>query len=48
MAAVLAWGDRYDSPLWDGREDGRAYVCRNYACQLPASTVEELGAQLSS
>jgi len=43
---VLAWGERYDSPLWAGREDGRAYVCRGYACQLPATTVDELRAQL--
>ena len=26
---------RYDSPLWDGRRDGLAYVCRHYACQAP-------------
>ena len=45
-SAVLAWGERYDSPLWAGREDGRAYVCQGYTCQLPASTVEELAAQL--
>lgn len=44
--AVLAWGERYDSPLWAGRDDGRAYVCRDYTCQLPASTPEELAAQL--
>ena len=25
---VLAWGEPYDSPLWDGRRDGFAYVCR--------------------
>jgi uncharacterized protein YyaL (SSP411 family) len=43
---VLAWGERYPSPLWDGRDDGRAYVCRNYACQLPATDVETLEAQL--
>ena len=36
--AVLAWGERYDSPLWEGRDDGRAYVCQGYACQLPAAT----------
>ncbi len=46
-SAVLAWGERYDSPLWAGREDGRAYVCRDYACQLPAETVDELAAQLT-
>ena len=44
--AVLAWGERYDSPLWEGREDGRAYVCRDYACQAPQDTVEGLRAQL--
>ena len=43
---VLAWGERYASPLWDDREDGRAYVCRSYACQLPTDDVEELSAQL--
>jgi uncharacterized protein YyaL (SSP411 family) len=45
-SAVLAWGERYDSPLWEGREDGRAYVCRNYACQLPATDEPALLAQL--
>ncbi|MFP5320321.1 MAG: thioredoxin domain-containing protein [Acidimicrobiia bacterium] len=44
--AVLAWGERFDSPLWEGRDDGRAYVCRHYACGLPATTPEELAAQL--
>jgi hypothetical protein len=45
--AVLAWGERYDSPLWEGREDGRAYVCQGYACRLPATDVETLEAQLT-
>jgi uncharacterized protein YyaL (SSP411 family) len=45
--AVLAWGERYDSPLWAGRDDGRAYVCRQYACGLPATTVDDLIAQLT-
>jgi uncharacterized protein len=44
--AVLAWGERYPSPLWEGRDDGRAYVCRDYACQLPAEDPEALAAQL--
>ena len=44
--AVLAWGERYDSPLWEGRDDGRAYVCRGYACQLPAADVTTLEQQL--
>lgn len=44
--AVLAWGTPYDSPLWDQRAGGFAYVCRNYACQVPADSVEMLLAQL--
>ncbi len=44
--AVLAWGEPHDSPLWEGRSEGLAYVCRNYACQAPVSTAEDLLAQL--
>jgi len=44
--AVLAWGERYDSPLWEGRDDGRAYVCQGYTCQLPAEDAATLEAQL--
>ena len=45
--AVLAWGERYGSPLFDERADGLAYVCRNYACKLPTGDVDELVTQLS-
>jgi hypothetical protein len=45
--AVLAWGERYDSPLWAGRDDGRAYVCRGYTCQLPAADAATLADQLA-
>ena len=45
--AVLTWGERWESPLWEGREDGRAYVCQSYACQLPAEDAVTLEAQLS-
>jgi uncharacterized protein YyaL (SSP411 family) len=44
---VLAWGERYDSPLWEARDDGRAYVCRAYACQLPATDAATLERQLT-
>ena len=40
--SVLAWGDPIDSPLWEGRDEGKAYVCRNHACLLPANNAEEL------
>jgi uncharacterized protein len=44
--SVLAWGDRTTSPIWEGRTDGAAYVCRNFVCQRPAGDVESLEAQL--
>jgi hypothetical protein len=47
-AAVLAWGERYDSPLWEGRRDGLAYVCRDYACQAPVDTADALTAALAT
>ncbi|CAB4750948.1 MAG: DUF255 domain-containing protein [Actinobacteria bacterium] len=40
--AVLAWGEATDSPLWQGREEGKAYVCRNHECLLPANSDSEL------
>ncbi len=46
--AVLAWGQPYDSPLWEGRRPGFAYVCRDYACQAPVDETEALVAQLSA
>ena len=46
-SAVLAWGESYDSPLWESRRDGHAYVCRDFTCQLPVTTVDDLLGQLS-
>ncbi|MFN8039297.1 MAG: thioredoxin domain-containing protein [Acidimicrobiales bacterium] len=49
---VLAWGEPYESPLWEGRTetgaDGRAYVCRGYACQAPTTDPAALLAQLAA
>ena len=45
-AAVLAWGERGDSPLWQGRENGMAYVCRGFTCHSPARDTGTLAAQL--
>ena len=39
---VLAWGEPYDSPLWNNRSTNTAYVCRHYACLQPATTPEQL------
>ena len=49
--AVITWGEPYPSPLWEGRDagpdgTGRAFVCRNYACQTPVADVDALLAQL--
>jgi uncharacterized protein YyaL (SSP411 family) len=44
--AVVAWGERFDSPLWAERDDGAAYVCRNFSCQLPARDPDTLRRQL--
>ena len=46
--AVLAWGEPYDSPLWADRPEGFAYVCRDFTCQSPAATHEDLVAQLEA
>jgi uncharacterized protein YyaL (SSP411 family) len=43
---VLAWGQPYASPLFEQREPGLAYVCRDYACQRPTGDVSELLDQL--
>jgi hypothetical protein len=49
--AVLAWGEPTDSPLWEGRDErgaeGRAYVCHDRVCGLPADDVATLLTQLS-
>jgi uncharacterized protein YyaL (SSP411 family) len=44
---VLAWGEPYDSPLWHERQDGLAYVCRDYACETPQDTPEGFFRQLT-
>jgi uncharacterized protein len=44
---VLAWGERYESPIWEGRDDGWAYVCRDYACLSPVTEPGDLLEQLA-
>jgi uncharacterized protein len=46
--AVLAWGEPYESPLWESRQPGFAYVCRDFACKQPVDTVDDLLGQLSA
>jgi uncharacterized protein YyaL (SSP411 family) len=45
--AVLAWGEPYDSPLWEDRSPGFAYVCRDFACKQPVDDVAGLASQLA-
>ena len=45
--AVVAWGEPTGSPLWAGRAPDRAYVCRGYACRVPATDVATLANQLA-
>ncbi len=45
---VVASGQRTESPLWQGRADGYAYVCRHWTCRQPAPGPEDLEAQLDA
>jgi len=44
---VVAWGERTESPLWQDREDGAAYLCQGFACRMPATDRGTLAAQLA-
>ncbi len=45
--AVLAWGEPTGSPLWTGRAPDLAYVCRDFACRVPAADAGTLAGQLA-
>ncbi len=45
--AVLAWGEPTSSPLWQGRDGSRAFVCRDHACRHPADDPTTLASQLA-
>lgn len=44
--AVLAWGEPFRGPLWEGRDGDRAWVCRDFACQAPVDTTDALDGAL--
>jgi uncharacterized protein len=48
--AVLAWGERDGSPLFDGRPDepGLGYVCHGRVCLTPARDASTLSEQLDA
>jgi uncharacterized protein len=41
--SVLAWGEAGDGPLWEGRTEGHAYVCRGTTCLAPMDDGASLG-----
>jgi hypothetical protein len=43
---VLAWGEPFGGPLWEGRDGDRAWVCRDFTCRIPVETPEALLADL--
>ena len=46
--AVVAWGERTDSPLWEDRGVEAAYVCREQVCRLPVTDPQSLEAELAA
>jgi uncharacterized protein YyaL (SSP411 family) len=45
--AVVAWGEPFPGPLWEGRGGAQAFVCHDHVCQLPVDTADDLAAQLT-
>ncbi|MEM1332259.1 MAG: thioredoxin domain-containing protein [Actinomycetota bacterium] len=43
---VLTWGEPDDTELWQGKEIGKAYLCRNGECDAPVDDVEALAERL--
>lgn len=46
--AVVAFGEAFNSPLWTGRQEGFAYVCRTFSCLQPISQPSDLADALNS
>ena len=46
--SVLAHGAPMDNPLWEGRSEGNAYVCRGNVCLAPATSAGQLAERLAS
>ena len=50
--SVLAWGEPFESPIWEGRSGpasaGMAFVCEGYACKAPTADPAVLASQLGA
>jgi len=44
--AVVAWGESFPSPLFGGREEPAAWVCRRGLCEAPVRNLANLAATL--
>jgi len=47
-SSVLLHGEPFESAVWADRSGNRAFVCRNYTCQLPSDDVNAFVAELRS
>jgi uncharacterized protein len=49
-AAVVAWGEPDEGPLFEGRpaSPAQAYVCRGHSCRMPAADAATLAGQLEA
>ena len=49
---VLAWGEPFPSPLWEGRTDpgtsDRAFVCHDFTCSAPVADVDTMLEELNA
>jgi uncharacterized protein YyaL (SSP411 family) len=49
--SVLAWGEPFESPIWEGRTGpdtaGLAFVCEGYTCKAPTADPAELESLLA-
>jgi len=46
--AVIVHGTPMNGPLWEGRTEGNAYVCRGNVCLAPATSATELAERLAT
>lgn len=46
--AVLALGSPFQSPLWEGRKEGNAYICKGFVCLEPVTNAHQLSQTLDS